>query len=90
MPDNKAFFASVKVFDYLKTSFAEDFMKLSNQRVEKGTIFLTRNDFARLLSRLAFTQLLASLPLAVEGRTYTDLNQLDGHQLRQRPELRIR
>ena len=67
LPDQQAFFASLPVFDYLKTTFLEDFMKLSNQRVEKGTIFLTRNDFARLLSRLAFTQLLASLPLAVEG-----------------------
>ncbi len=66
LPDQKTFFASLPVFDYLKTTFAEDFMKLVNQRIDKGRIFLTRNEFARLLSRLAYTQLVASLPLDVK------------------------
>src|SRR3989338_1908544 len=67
LPESKAFFACLALFDYLKTTFSEDFMKLCNQRIAKGVIYLTRNDFARLLSRLAFTQLLASLPVSVDG-----------------------
>lgn len=63
------FFASVSLFDYLRASFRQqdDFMKPVNQRLEKGRVYLNRNDFARFLSGAAFEAVYSSLPVDVKS-----------------------
>lgn len=57
------FLARVNLLDYLNAEFSQDFMKLVNQRLEAGQVFLQRNEFARMISETAFKKILRSLPV---------------------------
>lgn len=49
-PDEQLFFAKVSMPVFLSASFAQDFMKLANQKVSNGFVFLSRNEFCRLIA----------------------------------------
>lgn len=63
----EGFFCSVPLHSFLETSYEEAFMKLVNQKLGNGRIFLDRNDFVRMLSEKAATQFLASMPLPLKA-----------------------
>jgi DNA primase large subunit len=52
----------VSLSDFLKAEFHEQFMKLCNQKLEKGRVFLNRNEFARFLAAIVQKRVLESLP----------------------------
>lgn len=63
-PDEQdGFFASVKLSSFLSAGFRQDFMKLVNQRVFGGKVFLSRNEFCRLVSSLFEQRFLSEFPL---------------------------
>lgn len=61
--EKKDFFAEIKLIDFLQIDFLHDFMKLVNQKLEKGTVFLSRNDFIRFLREIVYKKVHASLPV---------------------------
>jgi DNA primase large subunit len=61
------FFASMKVLDYLGNDFSQKEMKLVNKRVEDGKVFLTKNDFLRVLTESIKSNLRNSLPLKMDS-----------------------
>lgn len=65
--DNEAFFCRVPLSAFLKAGFKEDFMKLVNQPVERGWVFLAENDFARFLSETAREKTRDSLPVNLKN-----------------------
>lgn len=65
LPEDGVF--SVGVADFLSGSNGVPALKLVNQRVEKGLVFLDGQHFARLLSEQVFSSVLQSLPVKLEG-----------------------
>lgn len=65
--DKGSFFAKVLVPDFLLADFSQDFMKLVNQRVFGGFVFLSRNEFARFLAYFFENRLLRELPVDTKG-----------------------
>lgn len=61
--DGENFFCRIPVSAFLKAGFKEDFMKLVNQPIERGMVFLAENDFARFLSETAAEKTRQSLPV---------------------------
>lgn len=60
-------FYSVAVVDFLSAETGSDVLKLVNQRVEKGRVFLNEERFSRFLSGRVFTEIVRSLPVSIEG-----------------------
>ncbi len=58
---------SVPLLEYVSLNFREDFMKLVNRQAEKGKVFLTKTDFARVLSAAASKKIFDSLPVQTKG-----------------------
>ncbi|MDO8538326.1 MAG: hypothetical protein Q7S21_05565 [archaeon] len=73
--DRKDFFAEIKLVDFLQIDFLHDFMKLVNQKLENGTVFLSRNDFIRFLREIVYKKVHASLPVPTAS-VPTDLKKL--------------
>ncbi|MFH1234192.1 MAG: hypothetical protein V1493_01105 [Candidatus Diapherotrites archaeon] len=65
LPEDGVF--SVTVADFLSSGNGIPALKLVNQRVEKGLVFLDAQHFARLLSEQVFSSVLQSLPVKLEG-----------------------
>lgn len=65
--ENEFFFVSVSLPAFLAAGFKEDFMKLVNQPVEDGMVFLPENDFARFLSEVAREKTRQSLPVDLQN-----------------------
>ncbi len=61
------FFVSMDLLEYLKGSFKEEFMKLVNQNLEKGRIYLKGNDFARFLSEIVVEKIFSSMPVDISS-----------------------
>ena len=61
------FFAEIPLTFFLKTNFKEPFMKLVNQKLEKGIVFLNENDFARFLSEFIYETTFDSIPSSTEN-----------------------
>lgn len=61
------YFVELSVPDFLRASFSTPFMKIVNMPVEKGFVFLERNDYCRFLSSLAATGIRNSLPVPLDG-----------------------
>ncbi|MDO8625111.1 MAG: hypothetical protein Q7R47_03440, partial [Candidatus Diapherotrites archaeon] len=59
-------FAEVALSDFLQASVREDFLKLANQQVEKGTVFLDHQAFVRFVSELAASRVASTLPVSLE------------------------
>jgi len=55
-------FTEIGMLQYLSADFREDFMKLANQRLEKGKIILSKNEFVRFLSQAIYRKIFSSLP----------------------------
>ncbi|MFH1587305.1 MAG: hypothetical protein ABID38_05590 [Candidatus Diapherotrites archaeon] len=64
---NGNIFAKLKIMDFLVVDGKRNDLKLVNLSVEKGNVFLNRNDFARFVSLLAEKKLLDSLPVDVSS-----------------------
>ncbi len=60
-------FASMKVIDFLKINFNSNQMKLVNKRVENGAVFLSKNDFLRVVSQKVFLIIRNSLPVELDS-----------------------
>ncbi|MBS3061101.1 MAG: hypothetical protein J4215_00800 [Candidatus Diapherotrites archaeon] len=83
-PSSKqGFFAQVALTDFLEANFREDFMKLVNQQLDSGTIFLNRNDFCRFLSELSRERVASSLPVSLENvpKNFVDVSRQLKEQL---------
>ena len=65
--EKPGFFVSMDLTDFLKASFSLPNLKLVNQPLEKGKIFLNENDFCRFVSQLVFASILQSLPVDTKG-----------------------
>ncbi len=57
---------SIPLIDFLKADFSEPFMKLCNQKLEKGKVFLNQNGFARFLAAFVQKKVFESLPVPIE------------------------
>ena len=66
LTDEKEFFAETPVLEFLTINFNEDELKLINQSVENGKVYLNINDFARFLSEKAYIKTIDSLPIPKE------------------------
>ncbi|MFH1664314.1 MAG: hypothetical protein ABH986_05955 [archaeon] len=64
--EKKAFVVSVNLMDFLSMSFFND-LKLVNQQVSSGKVFLSRNDAIRFVSSLAFNKVFFSLPVPIKN-----------------------
>jgi DNA primase large subunit len=60
------FFALVPLLSYLEIYFVDDETKLVNKPLEKGSVLLTLNDFARFISEVAYARVFSSLPIDKE------------------------
>ncbi len=63
----KDFFASVSLQSFLKIPFKHAALKLSNQSVSKGKVFLPEHLFLVFVSETVFAQIFFSLPVPLEG-----------------------
>jgi len=66
LSDEKEFFAEMSLLDFLTINFNDDELKLVNQAVEKGIVYLTLNDFARFISEKAYIKTNEALPISKE------------------------
>ncbi len=67
LAEKQGFFVSMGLTDFLKAKFSLPQLKLVNQPVEKGKIFLTENDFCRFVAQYAFSKILETLPVDLRG-----------------------
>ena len=65
--ENKAFLVSLPLQEFLKIPFKDPSLKLVNQFVSKGQVFLDLNGFCRFLKEKAYSTVLSSLPVKTEG-----------------------
>ncbi len=65
--ENKAFLVSLPLQEFLKIPFKGPSLKLVNQFVSKGQVFLDLNGFCRFLKEKAYSTVLSSLPVKTEG-----------------------
>lgn len=61
------FLVSLPLLEFLGARFSDQQLKLVNQHLEKGRVFLDLNGLTRFLQALVFARLLSSLPVPVEG-----------------------
>ncbi len=67
IPDSQEYFAELGLRDYLRADFEPPELKLVNQKLKGGKVFLRRNEFARLISIIAGHEVRNSLPMEVKG-----------------------
>jgi len=80
LSESRNFFVELPITEYLKASPRQDFMKLVNQNVSKGNVFLGRGIFVEFIAGVAEEQLRNSFP--------KDLSGLPKHFLAASKELR--
>jgi DNA primase large subunit len=66
LTDKQDYFVEMELKDFLKASFSSH-LKLVNQSLENGKIFLKENEFARFISMYVFAEILDSLPVNLKG-----------------------
>ncbi|MDD5148806.1 MAG: hypothetical protein PHH08_05075 [Candidatus ainarchaeum sp.] len=64
---DKNFFLSLPLQDFLKIPFKHASLKLVNQAVSKGKVFLKEGLFYTFVSEIVFSQVYNSLPVPLEG-----------------------
>ena len=64
--DGNGFMLSIPIDEFLKINFSQQMLRLVNQSVEKGRVYLNENSFCRYLSEIVFSQLLQSLPVSTK------------------------
>jgi DNA primase large subunit len=67
LSDEKNFFFQVPVTQFLEIFFRDQNLKLVNQQVSEGKVFLTEKDFARFLSELIYQRVYSSLPVDLKN-----------------------
>ncbi|MFH1240315.1 MAG: hypothetical protein V1672_03795 [Candidatus Diapherotrites archaeon] len=67
LSNDENFFVTLDLFDYLKINFNEDYLKLVNQKVKAGKVYVDENDFMRFISELVFTRIYDSLPADINN-----------------------
>jgi len=65
--DRKGFFVSVPLQQFLEIRFRDKTLKLVNQSVENGKVFLNINLFCRFLSEKVFSVVATGLPVETSG-----------------------
>jgi len=65
LSENNSFLVSIDLLDFLSMPFFNE-LKLVNQQVFKGKVFLSRNDSIRFISNLVYNKVFFSLPLSVK------------------------
>ena len=65
--DESGFFVKVPLTDFLLVRFNDPQLKLVNQQVDKGMVFLDANNFCRFLREKVFMLVLQSLPVPTDG-----------------------
>ncbi|MBS3058490.1 MAG: hypothetical protein J4478_03770 [Candidatus Diapherotrites archaeon] len=65
--ESKDFFAAVSLISFLKIPQTFKSMRLVNQKLENGKVFLEQQEFARLLSEAVRLKVFQSLPVDVKG-----------------------
>lgn len=63
--DNANFCVSIPLADFLKIDFFRPNMKLVNQNLSSGRIFLDENGFSRFVAEMAYVRVLGSMPVPV-------------------------
>ena len=66
LPEEKEFFVSIPVVQFLKIPQSAMQMHLINQKLSKGKLFLTQQEFARFLSEAVKLKVFQSLPVDVK------------------------
>lgn len=66
-PEEKNFFVSMPLQDFLGIPFRDNNFKLVNQFVSQGTVFLDLNGFCRFLKEKSFAAVFSSLPVPTKG-----------------------
>ena len=66
-PEQKNFFVSMPLQEFLSIPFRDDSLKLVNQFVSNGQVFLDENSFLRFLKEKAYSSVLSSLPVQTKG-----------------------
>ena len=66
-PEQKAFFISLPLQEFLSVRFRDDSLKLVNQFVSKGNVLLDENGFLRFLKEKSYSLVFSSLPVPVKG-----------------------
>ncbi len=66
-PESKSFFISMPLQEFLSVPFSDNSLKLVNQFVSNGTVFLDLNGFCRFLCEKSYATVLTSLPVPVKG-----------------------
>lgn len=66
-PEQKSFFVSMPLQEFLSVRFRDDSLKLVNQFVSKGDVFLDENGFLRFLKEKSYSIVFSSLPVPVKG-----------------------
>ena len=62
----KEFFGELELLEFLSINFNDDELKLVNQAVENGIVYLSLKDFARFLSEKAYMKTFEALPIPKE------------------------
>lgn len=65
--EEKPLLASVSVKEYLSVSFSQNFMRLVNQRVNRGRVYLNLQEFLHFLREKISAKIFSSLPVSLEG-----------------------
>jgi DNA primase large subunit len=66
LPERKDFLLSINLMDFLSLPFFKN-LKLVNQTVSGGNVFLTKNDSIRFISSLVYNKVFYSLPVPTKG-----------------------
>ncbi|MCX6798969.1 MAG: hypothetical protein NTW59_02625 [Candidatus Diapherotrites archaeon] len=65
--EENGFFVRVPLQEFLQVRFGDPLLKLVNQRVSRGRVFLDLNNFCRFLREKSFKVVLGSLPVPTAG-----------------------
>lgn len=63
LSEKPGFFAEIPLLEYLKIHFIDEELKLVNMPLNKGTVLLNLNSFARFLAEKSYARVLDSLPI---------------------------
>jgi len=66
-PEHGDFFVSLPLQEFLSIRFNDQSLKLVNQFVSNGQVFLDLNDFAKFLREKSYSVVFSSLPVPVSG-----------------------
>jgi DNA primase large subunit len=86
LTEKKGYFVSMPVLDFLQAKFSIPNLKLVNQSVDKGVLYLTESDLGLFVSQLIFAKVRESVPVKLDGipAYYKEAAKQIKHQLKAR------